>query len=119
MPLFPCYIFVNIDQSEISAVLKTPKLIRYVAFNGIPASLRQDEVDSIMQIMENTYPFEVSSNLKVGDSVVVVKGPLAGMEGILVEERGSQRFALRIVSLQQSLLVNIPNDYLEFVEVVV
>jgi transcription antitermination factor NusG len=61
----------------------------------------------------------VSYYLKVGDSVVVVKGPLAGMEGILVEERGNQRFALRIESLQQSLLVNIPTDYLEFAEVVV
>jgi len=118
-PLFSGYIFVNIEQSRIHEVLKTPKIIRCVTFNSVPASLRQEEVDSIMQIMENFYPFEVSCGFKVGDSVVVAKGPLLGMEGILVEERGNQRFALRIESLRQFVLVSIPADHIEFAEITV
>lgn len=117
VPLFPGYIFVNVEREKIHEVLKTPKIIRCITFNRMPAYLKQGDVDSIMQIIENEYPFEVDSSLKVGDSVVITKGALTGMEGVLVEERGNQRFALRIESLQQSMLVNIPSDCLEFMEV--
>lgn len=119
VPLFSGYIFVNIEKDRIFEVLKTPKIVRCVTFNKIPASLRQSEVDNIIQITENDYPLEVSCDLKVGDPVVVSKGALIGMEGVLVEERGNQRFALRIESLNQSMLVNIPADHLEFADVAV
>ena len=117
VPLFPNYIFVNIEQNKISEVLNTPKLICCLSFNRIPAFLRQKEIDSIRQIVENEYTFEICCKLKLGDSVEITKGSLTGMKGILVEERGSQRFALRIESLQQSLLVNVPSDYLEITKV--
>ena len=119
VPLFPNYIFVNIEQNKIFEVLKTPKLISCVTFNKIPAFIRQKEVDCIKQIVENEYPFEVCCNLKIGDSVEITQGPLTGMEGVLVEERGNHRFALRIELLQLSLLVNIPSVYLELKEVLV
>ncbi|MCK5170125.1 MAG: UpxY family transcription antiterminator [Bacteroidales bacterium] len=119
VPLFPNYIFVNIERNKICEVLKTPKLISCVTFNRIPAFLKQKEVDSIIQIVENEYPFEVCCNLKIGDLVEITQGALMGMEGVLVEEKGNHRFALKIESLQQSMLVNVPSNCLEFLEVMV
>jgi transcription antitermination factor NusG len=114
--LFTSYIFVNIERIMIFEVLKTPKLISCVKFNKMPAFIKQKEIDNIKQIVETKFPFEVCGKLKIGDSVEITDGSLTGMKGILVEERGSQRFALRIESLQQSLLVNVPSDYLELAE---
>ena len=119
VPLFPNYIFVNIEQNKIFEVLKTPKLINSVTFNRMPAFLKQKEVDSIKQLVKNEYPFEVCCNLKIGDLAVITEGALTGMEGVLVEERGGRRFAIRIESLQQSVLINVPSDYLEFAETAV
>ena len=119
VPLFPGYVFVYIEKDRIYEVLKTPKIVRCVTFNRVPASLRQSEFDNIVRISENDYPLEVSCDLRVGDPVVVIRGALAGMEGVLIEERGSQRFALRIESLQQLMLVSIPSDHLEFADTVV
>lgn len=116
VPLFPNYIFVNIEYNKIIEILKTPKLISCVKCNKIPVFLKQKEVDSIRQIVENEYPFEVSCNLKIGDSVEITRGPLTGMEGVLVEERGNHRFALRLESIQQSMLVSVPSYYLELAE---
>jgi transcription antitermination factor NusG len=116
VPLFPNYIFVNIERHKIFEVLQTPKLISCVNFNRIPAFLKQKEVDSINQIVKTEYPFEVCCNLKIGDSIEITQGALTGMEGVLVEERGSRRFAVRIESLQQSVMVNVPSDYLELAE---
>lgn len=42
-----------------------------------------------------------------------------GMEGVLVEEKGNHRFALKIESLQQSMIVNVPSNYLELADVLV
>ncbi len=117
VPLFPSYIFVNIERDKIHEVLKTPKIVKCVTFNKIPAYLKQTEINSIKQIVDNEFPFEVISNLSIGDSVVITKGALSGMEGILVEERGNQRFALRLELLQQSVLVNVPSEYLEYLEI--
>lgn len=119
VPLFPNYIFIKIERNKIFEVLQTPKLISCVTFNRTPAFLRQKEVESIQQIVENDYPFEVSPNLSIGDSVVITGGALTGMEGILVEEKGNHRFALKIESLNQSVIVNIPSDCIEFAEVCV
>jgi transcription antitermination factor NusG len=117
VPLFPNYIFVNIERNKIFEVLKIPKLISCVTFNRMPAFLRQKEVDCIIQIVENEYPFEICSNLKIGDLVEITKGALKGMEGALVEEKGNKRFAIKIESLQQSMVVNVPSHCLEFLEV--
>jgi transcription antitermination factor NusG len=94
-------------------------MIRCVTFNREPAFIKQEEVDSIKLIMENDFSYEVSCNLKIGDLVVIKEGALAGMEGVLVEERGNCRFAVKIESLRQSVLVNIPTDYVEHLEVAV
>lgn len=117
VPLFPSYIFVNIEKDRISEVLKSPKIVRCISFNRVPAYLKENEVEGIKQIVQNEYPFEVSNTLKVGSSVMITEGALAGMEGILFEERGNQRFAIIVESLQQSLLVNIPACSLELVEI--
>ncbi|HAN17187.1 MAG: hypothetical protein A2X13_06070 [Bacteroidetes bacterium GWC2_33_15] len=113
VPLFPNYIFVKIEYNKIFEVIKTPKIINCVKFNKTPAFLKQDEIDNIIQIIDNRYPIEVCCNMKTGDSVIITEGLLAGMKGVLVEERGSSRFAVRVESLQQSLLVNVPIVYLE------
>lgn len=119
VPLFPSYIFVNIERDRIHEVTRIPKVIRCVTFNGIPASLKQKEIDCIKQIIANEFSFEVVHSPSIGDHVMIVKGALTGMEGVLVEERGDQRFALRLELLQQSILINVPSDCLEYLEALV
>ena len=119
VPLLPNYIFVNVECNRIFDILKIPKIIRCVTFNGEPSFLKQTEVDWLKMIVENNYPFEISTNLEIGDPVVITKGTLTGMEGILSEERGSCRFVVEIEALQQFVLVNIPAEYLELKEVLV
>ncbi len=112
VPMFPNYIFVKIECNKVFEVLKTPKLVSCVKFNNVPACLRQAEVDNIRQITESEYNFEISNNLKVGDPVKIKEGALSGLEGVLIEERGSSRFAVKIESLQQVVIVNVSSDCL-------
>lgn len=44
VPLFPNYIFVNIEQNKIFEVLKIPKIICCLSFNRTPAFLGQKKL---------------------------------------------------------------------------
>ncbi len=116
IPLFPNYIFVNIERNKIFDILKTPKVINCVTFCKDPVFIKQKEIDQINYIISKKSTIEVSDDLKIGTTVLINEGPLCGLEGVLLEERGSQRFAVKIVSLKQSLIINVPSNYIESVE---
>ncbi len=58
--------------------------------------MKKRDFESIKQIIENESPFDVSCYLMIDHLVLITKGTLAGIEGILIEERGSHRFVLII-----------------------
>jgi len=116
VPLFPNYIFVNTEYARTFEILNNPKVICCVKFNKQPAYLKQKEIDCLKNITETDYPFEVSSKLQVGDSIMIIDGPLTGMEGVLAEGRGNHRFAVQVDSLQQSIMVDVPSNCIETLE---
>ncbi len=116
VPLFPNYIFVKIERHRIYEILNVPKIVSCVKFNGNPASLKQEEVDCIKFILDSAHNIEKCDRLKVGDSVMITEGTLTGLMGILEEERGNHRFALRLETIQQSLLVEVHTSCLEYSE---
>ncbi len=118
VPMFPNYIFVQIERNRIYEILKVPKIIDCVKFNKIPAFIRQKDVEHIKRIAKSEYSIKVTPNLKVGDSIIIIDGALTGMEGILVEERGNKRFAVQVSSLQQSIMVDVPLNCMEILEAV-
>ena len=48
-----------------------------------------------------------------GDKVMVVSGPMHGLEGELVDFRGNRRVMVRIDHIGQQLLVSVPASFLE------
>lgn len=119
VPMFPNYIFVNVEHNRMFDILKSPKVICTVAFDNKPAFLRQKEIEFLKNIVESDYSFKVSSDLKIGDPIMITNGPLCGLEGILIEERGNHRFAVQIKSLLQSVLIDVPGKYIELLEAIV
>lgn len=116
VPMFPNYIFVNVEYNRIFDILKNPKVISTVKFNNKSAFLRQKEIEYLKNIAEANYSVKVSQGLKVGDPIMIAGGPLCGLEGVLVEERGNHRFAVQIKSLLQSILIDVPSCYVESLE---
>ena len=51
--------------------------------------------------------------VKPGDKVIVVSGPLHGLEGEMVNFRGNRRVMVRFDHIGQQLLVSIPAGFLE------
>ncbi len=105
LPLFPGYVFVNIALSNRLSVLQVPSVCSLCG--GMkPTPLRTIEIEilraGISRLSVEPHPF-----LAVGDRVRVRSGPLAGLEGFLVQKKNSSRFVLSMDIILQSMSVEI------------
>jgi transcriptional antiterminator NusG len=111
LPLFPGYLFLRFRRATISAVLGIPGLMDVVRDGGEPAVVREDELDSVRVLLDGVRKSgelpTPTDYLVVGDPVKVVGGPFAGLSGILIEERGRARVAVRLSVLRHAVSVEL------------
>lgn len=113
-PLFPGYVFIRFRLGDIYQVLRTPGVSTILRPNGYPTPVREDELESVRRLVNGvkesgTVPSPVDF-LEPGEEVVVVSGPFDGMRGVLIEDRGRTRVAVRITALKQATSVEVARD---------
>lgn len=107
LPLFPGYVFVQLPKGEKLQVLEVAGVVHLVGFNGRPVALSDSEIDVLRQLMTRgsrhlaPHPF-----LTAGRRVRIVRGPLVGLEGILLRRKGALRVVLSIQMIQRSMVVD-------------
>ena len=78
-----------------------------VSFQGTPAPIPDEEIEAVREICLTKLPCDPYPYLTEGRWVRVVRGPLAGLSGILVRKKGKHRLVVSIDILQQSVAVEI------------
>ena len=106
-PLFPGYLFCRFDAQKRLPILKTPGVIQIVGYNRQPVCVDESEIAAIQTLVSSGMPNQPCSFVEIGDRVRIASGPLRGLEGILVESRGRQKFVLSVSLLQRSVAVEI------------
>jgi transcriptional antiterminator RfaH len=115
-PLFRSYIFVNIPQSKYFEVLNTTGIVRYVTFEGKAVSIPPKQIDAIRYFLEETDHLAAldlltevrgKSALPPGSPVEIIRGPLRGLKGQLVDHQGRKRVRIEIEALGQFLNLSI------------
>jgi len=107
LPLFPGYIFVHIPLSERLSVLKLPSVVRLVGFNGQPLPLSDAEVAAIQTCLQGGAKVAPHPFLAIGRRVRIIRGPLEGLEGIVVRKKSQFRFVISLELIQRSVSVDI------------
>lgn len=107
LALFPSYVFVNINPLDKLRVLKVSGVVHLVSFNGQLAELPEQEISALRSGLEHDVYAEPHPYLKVGRRVRVVRGPMAGTEGILVRKKDKYRVVISIDVLMRSVAVEI------------
>jgi transcription antitermination factor NusG len=115
-PLFSCYLFVKIPLKDRLLVLQTNGAVRFVSFNGIPATIPEYQINTIKAILENDLPIERVDYLTPGQKIEVMQGPLKGTKGILAEVKNNHRLIVRIDSIMQAISVDIDYRDIKIVE---
>ena len=115
VPLFTSYIFVRVDPGlELNAVSYCPGVAHPVRFDRKPAMVDQDVIEAIRQregVRGFVVPPEVEIGIKLGNKVMIMAGPLTGMEGLFRGYlRGGERANVLIEFLRQKSLVEVDTE---------
>jgi len=106
LPLFPGYVFVRVALRDRLQVQTVPGVAWLVGFDGTPAALPDEEIETLRTRLGGTMRAEPHPYLAAGRRVRVRSGPLAGMEGVLLRRKGSFRLVISIELIQRSVAVD-------------
>lgn len=107
LPLFPGYVFVRMALTDRLRVLQVPSVVRLVGFNGQPAALADEEIEALKKGLACSLRAQPHPYLTVGRRVRVVRGPLEGMQGILLRKKNLTRVVLSLDLIMRSVAVEI------------
>jgi transcription antitermination factor NusG len=111
-PLFPGYLFVKIDRSERTQVLSVPGVHSIVGTGKDPVALPQFEIETLRRSIDHL-KIEPHPYLNVGEKATILRGPLAGMTGIVVRKKNGLRFVLSLDLIMKSVAVEVDAADLE------
>jgi transcription antitermination factor NusG len=111
MPLFPGYLFCQINPHAQGLIVTTPGVIRILAFGGRPAPIDPEEIRSIQIIVNSGVPLCTWWGLQLGDKVYVQDGPLRGAVGIVTSIRAKQRLVVSIPMMMRTIAAEIDPEW--------
>jgi transcription antitermination factor NusG len=115
LALFPGYVFVRILANRRLQVLQVPGVVSIVSFNGELAALPEQEINALRNGLENQLYAEPCPYLKVGKRVRVIRGPMAGAEGILSRKKDRYRVVISVDVLMRAVAVEVDATDLELI----
>jgi transcription antitermination factor NusG len=111
-PLFPGYVFCRIDLDRRLSAVSTPGLLYIVSSGSKPLAVDETEIERIQAVVRsglNALPWPA---LTVGQKVRLVRGPLAGLEGTLLEIAKQERFYVGITLLRRGVSVAVDSQWI-------
>jgi len=113
-PLFPSYVFIHIHSGQRASVLSAPNALRIVGNHQGPTPIPDREIEFLRsEFCRNRV--EPYFDLVIGSRMRIRSGPMAGLEGTLVEKRNSLRFVLTVAMINQHAAVEVQADEIEAV----
>ena len=106
IPLFPGYLFCRFAPSSRTRILSTAGVVAIVAFGGKPAPIDDAEIEGLRRALGSGQEMEPYPYLYEGQKIRIEKGPLRGLEGILVKKEGWQ-IVISVQLLRRAVAVEI------------
>jgi len=111
LPLFPGYVFCQLNPEFRLPLLTIPGALHFIGIGRIPAPIEDEEIAALQAAMRCGLWAEPWPFLNVGQRVRLEEGPLAGLEGLLIEVRKKQRLIVSVTLLKRSVAVEIERDW--------
>jgi len=114
VPLFSGYLCFALDKQQHSLLYDTKKIVRLIKVDDQETFVR--ELKNVTAVVKTQEDVQVRAGLVPGRRVLILDGPLAGAEGVVVKRQGSRHLALSVHMFNQTVLVKL--DPLTRVEVI-
>lgn len=106
-PLFPGYLFLRGTQDSRMTALMTNRVVTTLEVDD--QNQLQQELISLFQILRSGQDVKAEPAIVEGDRVEIVKGALAGLNGIVVRGNSNFRLFVEVKMLGRSVSVQIEN----------
>ena len=107
-PLFPGYCFARFDPADALPILKCTGVVNIVSFDGKPAPIPEDELESIRLLVGSELQYDPCPMIHEGMMVEVVHGPLRGVIGRLMRKDPHRaRLVLSVNLIGQAVSVEV------------
>lgn len=115
MPLFPGYLFVNIDPSNSYTVLNTKGVVRILGNNGLPVPVLTEEIEAMKRLIETGLKYDPFPYSIIGREVEVIRGPLEGTMGRILRTKGAYSLVLSVHLIMRSVSVEVDLSDVDFI----
>jgi len=106
-PLFPGYLFSHFDFQNRRQLVMTPGVIQIVGNGKTPLPVAESEIERLQIAVASDLARQPWPYLQIGERVRVNHGSLSGVEGLLINIKGSHRVVLSVSLLQRSVAVEV------------
>lgn len=113
-PLFPCYVFVNLDIALHFRLVKyTRGVKRFVGNEGFPTTVSEDLIDIIKSRIYEGYIVIQPPDFKKGEEVLIKEGPFKDLIGIFERDiSGRDRVLIMLNAVSYQARVTIEKEFL-------
>jgi transcription antitermination factor NusG len=111
LPLFPGYLFCRFDVGDrLLPILTTPGVLKIVSAGKTPIPVSFEEIATIQAVMGSGLPAQPWPFLNAGSRILVERGPLAGVEGIVTSLEKESWLVVSVPLLQRAVAVKLERD---------
>jgi transcription antitermination factor NusG len=114
--LFPGYVFARLNPHDRLLVVTAPGVVGVVGFGKTPTPIPNQEMESIRTMVRLGLLMKPWPYLKVGQRVLIERGPLAGVEGILQQVKAKYRLVVSISLLHRSVSAEVDRTWVRPVQ---
>ncbi|MBV8206126.1 MAG: UpxY family transcription antiterminator [Acidobacteria bacterium] len=107
LPLFPGYLFTRISLNERLRVIEIPGVASIVGSSRGPEPVSEEEIERVHRVLNAPGVKEPLPYLGIGDRVLIVRGPLAGIEGILMRIDNRCKVVISVELIMSSMTIEV------------
>ena len=116
-PLFPGYVFVKSTMAPVDQlpILKTVGAVRLLGNSKGPLPVPEHQIESLKILTSVAQDLITGSmiELKKGDPVMILEGPMAGLKGEFFEHKGKGRVIIKVDLLGRYAGLEVDYDKVE------
>ena len=111
LPLFPGYLFCQLDLKSRLPILTTPGVNFIVGIGRAPEPIDEQEIESLRTMVSSGLYYEPHPYLSAGQLVKVEHGALVGVVGRVVSQKSTSRLIISIDLLMRSVSTDIDRSW--------
>jgi transcription antitermination factor NusG len=111
LALFPGYLFCRMDPNHRLPVITAPGVIAILGNRNQATPVPEEEVETIQRTVASGLRAKPFGAPGIGQRVRLEAGPLAGVEGVLVSQKGQSRLVVSVTLLNRAVAVEIDEEW--------